>query len=319
VPSLIHSPAALDTLKHFHRVSFVVYVEGPEDVPYWNHVLKHFELEAFHLKVAGGSEEIEKYCDAILTEDTEICVARDLDLSDVLGCLHDHARILHTYGYSIENSLCRPDAVSRVTQALALTTEPLAATYSNWLGEFAVCCRPLVELDLANRMGDGTAKVPLGSCQRFVVGRTDAVVDAAKVSAAVRTLRREISPDLCQAAAQQLDGSEKPLGYRVRGHFLVSGVRLFILKEVKARRGKNISLSGEALFALLIGQFVVDELEFDEKEHLRQQVVRLKEAAPAASTPAAAGTASAQSHDGPESVPEVPPSTDMLPTPERDS
>ncbi len=106
--SLSYSSKALDTLPLFHRKKFIIYVEGQDDVIFWEIVLRKFNMDNHQLKIAGGVSEIDKYTFSIVNDGVDIVVARDCDYSDVMGKQFNHPRVIYTHGFSIENSLYCP-------------------------------------------------------------------------------------------------------------------------------------------------------------------------------------------------------------------
>ena len=90
--SLSYSSKALDTLPLFHRKKFIIYVEGQDDVIFWEIVLKKFDLRDYQLKIAGGANEIDKYILSIVNDGVDIAVARDSDYSDITGKKFTHSK-----------------------------------------------------------------------------------------------------------------------------------------------------------------------------------------------------------------------------------
>lgn len=99
---LFYSDDALNVRNVFLRVKTIVYVEGDDDVPFWEEVFSRIPEASFEIETAGGSNQLDLYIDKIVSGHLQAVAARDSDFLRHLGNTKDDPRILYTFGYSIE-------------------------------------------------------------------------------------------------------------------------------------------------------------------------------------------------------------------------
>jgi hypothetical protein len=274
VRSLQYSPAALDTLTRFHAADFVVYVEGQDDVLFWEAMFAHHGITDATFKVAGGAPELDKYADAVVGLGVNVVIARDSDFAEFAEGYGLHPRVLYTFGYSIENAMCTSTAVARTLSAVSRTNGNFVEEVERWLDQLAEALRPLVVLDLANRVGELGVSVPLDNLQRFLVkgGVNVAHAEIERVRAQIEPL---FGQDQVDAFEEALRNSGKPLRQHVRGHGLLSAAAAYLRRAATGRLGRSVSLSGDAVFGLLITHCTDCLAERAESDHYSRQFSEL--------------------------------------------
>lgn len=98
-----YSDEALSIKALFYKKERSLYVEGEDDIIFWEILLSKFQIENFHVEDVGGKNEIKKYVDKIHSG-ADFFVAMDSDY-DYLYSFIDHPKILRTCDHSIENSI----------------------------------------------------------------------------------------------------------------------------------------------------------------------------------------------------------------------
>jgi hypothetical protein len=221
---LVYSPAALDVLKEFYRVKWVVYVEGPDDIAFWRVVLDLGGLTNYELKYAGGRDALDRYQEALLEDSADIVIARDTDFDDLLSLTIDHPRILFTWGYSIENSLFEASRLAKALTGLMRTMEDIEPEVKEWMSEMEATFRPLASADLANRIADGGIDLQLENSARFMDDRLRHRPSASKVAAHLKRHLGKLSAGAKTAAEAALTTSTKP----IRAH-ITATLNLFFI------------------------------------------------------------------------------------------
>ncbi len=102
--SLEHSVEAKNVTNKFYQVDKMIYVEGQDDIIFWDIILKEFAQFTFKIEKAGGKEELEKYIEEIKSGVASYFVARDSDYDEILG-FDEVKGVIRTYGHSIENTI----------------------------------------------------------------------------------------------------------------------------------------------------------------------------------------------------------------------
>ena len=128
---LRYSQAALEARPTFFRASLIVAVEDEDDKYFWQIVLRKTGcLDGVIVEPQGGLSEVLKLLDE--RPSSRYVVARDRDYDYQLG-EHGEARVLITYGHSIENTLCAPVLSSRCLEVLKREVGANTRTFFEWL------------------------------------------------------------------------------------------------------------------------------------------------------------------------------------------
>ena len=85
---LEYSPDALNAKSAFYRAKTMIYVEGDDDLMFWEEVFSQVPDFAFEIESVGGSPELDKHIknieagslDAIAARDERFSVTTGLDL-----------------------------------------------------------------------------------------------------------------------------------------------------------------------------------------------------------------------------------------------
>jgi hypothetical protein len=275
VADIEYSPAALDTLVRFHKVRHVIYVEGPEDMIFWSTLFSQGRLSNFKVKIAGGKGTLTKYAQSIINNNAMIVVAMDLDLADLDGTSLSHPRIIYTYGYSIENSLCSISNLANAISNLSCTDVDFSTELAEWFEKLTSTIDILIILDIANRIAKSGHSIPLHNAARFQSSKKKHILSKNEVQSEYKKINQHFSKQQLDEAINLLLQSGKNYNWRIRGHFLFSAVLLYIHFAVKKACGKKISLSNEALFAILVGQFNYSKMDSKDKTYLEKEINRL--------------------------------------------
>ena len=97
-----YSSDAIENRAAFFDKNFTVYVEGPEDILFWDNLFQEAGLDDFHIEDVGGSENLEPFIQEILQNDLNIIVACDSDYAKLDNSLVVNDKIIYTHGFSIE-------------------------------------------------------------------------------------------------------------------------------------------------------------------------------------------------------------------------
>jgi Protein of unknown function (DUF4435) len=274
--SLSYSSKALDTLPLFHRKKFIVYVEGQDDVIFWESVLKRFDMDNYQIKVAGGVSEIDKYTFSIVNDGVDIVVARDCDYSDIMGKQFNHPRVIYTYGYSIENSLYCPANIANAIAIHSRTLENHETDSATWLTEFVNKFERLLILDVANEIYGRGVQVLGNNCCRFLNTNSSHLVSEDKVRRYVATIEKGFAKSEVSDAQTLITKSSKEMLYIIRGHFLTNAVANYIRARVYAKSRRRIQMSAENLYIVLVSHFVSKCERAKDMKYLKKQIERLK-------------------------------------------
>src|SRR5690554_1537643 len=102
---LRYSSNALNVLKDFYGADHVVYVEGEDDVVFWEVIFECLGFDSVKIEPKYGCSQLNDYQSKIESEGAKIIICRDADYGRYLNQLCEHPQVVYTAGHSIENSL----------------------------------------------------------------------------------------------------------------------------------------------------------------------------------------------------------------------
>lgn len=273
--NLIHSPQAANVLHRFHRVKYVVFAEGQDDIPFWDKILTLCGLDKFVIKPAGGCQGLDSYIDSIINNNANIIVVRDCDLTDFIGNQHIHRRVIYTYGYSIENSLFHPKNISAV-----IANYSREANSSELFNEvYAIVKRnieifePLIVLDLTSQIYNLGISVYPNSLSRFFTGESYIASESA-VSDYVNSIYGNFLDKQVGEAKRRINKRKKSNFFTIKGHLL--DCIIFKILRYKARKSRRkINISSDGLYASSISQIDSANFSLVDFSFIKDQVMAL--------------------------------------------
>lgn len=254
MPELSYSNEALNVRGAFFGAKAVVYVEGDDDVLFWEDVFAKIADEHFEVEAVGGAPILDDYIERIASGQLTAIAARDADFLPTLGIFPSDPKVIYTYGYSIENSLYVPGTITQLVRSWCKTSRVPESECAEWLSEFAATIAPLVHLDVANAIAASGVPTIGDNADRFMATKASARACPKRVAAAVATT----SPTLPSAAirsAQSAVGTDPKVVLKyLRGHFIASAVHRFIVTKAN-QLGRKVSISSESLYAAAVSLF----------------------------------------------------------------
>lgn len=251
---LLYSDDALNVRNAFLRVKTLVYVEGDDDVLFWEEIFSRIPDASVEIEAAGGADQIDTYIEKISAGQLRAIAARDSDFLHHLGQTKNDPRILYTYGYSIENSLYTPDCLANLAKLWCKTNKIQVKECSDWLEELVTHLQSLVHLDLANRIAKGGVPTVPDNCTRLMTGQASCSPCVTKIKAQVAAASAQIPSADVTAAATAIGTHTDELLKWLRGHFLASAALKFVLTKARSL-GRKIDLSADSLYAAAIANF----------------------------------------------------------------
>ncbi len=254
MPDLSYSDDALNVRSAFFGAKAIVYVEGDDDVLFWQEVFSRVTNEPFEVESLGGAPALDEHIAKIASGQLQGIAARDADFLPILGKRYQSPRVVYTVGYSIENSLYTSTALTNLVRLWCKSPKVPAAECAEWLTQFALTLGPLVHLDAANAIsGAGVATVG-ENCSRYMTSANSAAACPAKVAVAAKAITPKIPSSAIAKASASIGAKPEDILAHLRGHFLASAVHRYIVKNAKAF-GKKVSISAESLYAAAIVEF----------------------------------------------------------------
>lgn len=252
---LSYSNDAENVLNKFYGVDIMVYVEGIDDVPFWEFIFHKFADYSVEINDVGGVPEVEKYITKIEAGEIKAVVACDADFS-YTGRFSTHQNVLRSYGYSIENSMICHDTLKKLIRSIGRV--PMKKidddNISHWFQALAGSTKDLVIQDIANHiMGEGKS-VAGDNCSRFMKSSKSAEVCPSKVEQHLANINLKMSKRLENKIIRSISESGRTEVDFLRGHFLFSASLKYVILEIR-KFGKNIAISNDSFFGALFIAF----------------------------------------------------------------
>lgn len=232
---LEYSSDAINTLNKFHRCDTVVYVEGDDDELFWSTIFDRCSELRVMTQAVGGADELDKFIERIVAEDLKVIAARDADFLTLLNRHNSDPRVIHTYGYSIENTIYTEKAINRLVKLWCKGKSGAGnADCREWLQRLHGELEKLTAYDAANFLFNCGVSVVGDNLARFAKKSEPHEVDAAKVSKHINTFCEIISDDMLKDVLNSEPlKNDRTIGSWVRGHFLASAVLQYITLQLK--------------------------------------------------------------------------------------
>ncbi|WP_430614459.1 DUF4435 domain-containing protein [Flavobacterium sp. JP2137] len=263
--SLEYSNDALEVIPSFYNCDFSIYVEGDDDVIFWEHIFR-ISNKNVHVEEVGGVKELEKYVSKILDDNVNIYVAKDNDYSDFLDINLTHERIFTTYGHSIENTFYNLSTIKSIIKKFSKVAGqnlPRATEEEICLRiqEFENKIKPILIYEIANEVYQkGHSILGTNSC-RFLKNKNSTELCDIKIDGFITGLTSHFSEEEVINVSNKIEQIGKTIWSMIRGHFLTNFVANLIKDSVKGLCGKKISLPLDVLYPLFIDQTSISNSE----------------------------------------------------------
>lgn len=258
-----YSIDAKNILDVFYDVDAVVYVEGDDDIRFWEIIFSEMICKKVEIQAVGGKPELLKYIEEIHDNEARFFIAMDTDY-DIFIKENSCNRILRTYGYSIENTLITEESIGKSLRNILRipAKEDPKRIYKKWLIDFENKTSKAIACDILNQKEGMGLRVLPSSCNKIMKGRSPNICEIS-INSVTDKIISEFDEELLKIEKQirKMEMRHKDV---IRGHLLFSSTLRFIQATSK-KSGKAIKISSDMFYSLLISIF---ESSFDENhEH----------------------------------------------------
>ncbi len=270
-----YSINALNVLDAFYQSDNILYVEGDDDIVFWDIILSEFGVNNCKIIELGGKEELKKYINRIEEGTLQSLAARDIDFDSLIGNIDTNStKILSTYGHSIENTIICPKAISKVikTYGRAAQEPNDLEHFNNWLETFLIAFKPLIYSDIHNEFSRLGLAVLSDNCTQFMTSQTSELACPQKISAKLNSIGIDFNVDHLELCINNLNRSFKDF---MRGHFYLSAALKYTNRKL-CSKGVKKSIPKDSFFAAAILAFEnVFNTNHFHYEHYSQEVGRV--------------------------------------------
>lgn len=272
--SLTRLPQGQNVLNRFYQSSYTIYVEGDDDVIFWENLFPYI-FQGIRVKFlpAGNCIMIDQYINDIVNNGSSLIVIRDQDYLWATNRII-HPRVIYTYGHSLENTLYSIENISKTISIVTKTRNRYRKMTKIWLENLATQISNLQVLEAANiALGRGVRV--LGDSSSIVLTHYNSSnIDPTKVTAAVTSLAGNFSTREITMYSSKLAKVRRPKYMLVRGHFMSLAVLNFVNEKIKLFRGVHRihTFNHNSLFSQLIGQANPSNLNQSDFKHLQRSL-----------------------------------------------
>ena len=249
---LSYSSGAVSIRNQFLDVDFVVYVEGDDDIPFWDGLFgDKISTEKFKIEQVNGKENLRKYIDGIINETMfNVVVACDSDYTKYTGELWvNNPRIIVTYGHSIENTMFCPNSIAVYLRTMSRTTKNYFSEVESWFQEFCDSAKLLLPYDIENGINKNVKTACYCSgYHRFKNELIPVNIDNDKIKQFIESIKDKFENSNISNIFTKIKEDERELRCILQGHFLKDAVQEFIRSKLKQDIGKCPSISKESLY-----------------------------------------------------------------------
>lgn len=269
---LDYSIDALSAKSLFYNKSMSVYVEGPDDVVFWDHIFKIAEVQV-HVEDVGGKPELEKMYSQIVEQNAEFCIAMDNDNTEFMVGSISHPHIIRTYGYSIENSMYySKNTISKHIESLSRTTIDHVQIIEEWIEEFSAHSKELVIYDIANNRFQKGISVFGDNCFRLLKEQKSPKLCSLKIAAFINSIKDFFSPAEIDEVRNIITASDKEIWFMIKGHFITHSLLNLIKDTIKKHTGSYPSYPNDMLYATTVR--CIDD--WDERKDIKYLIDQIR-------------------------------------------
>lgn len=258
--SLTHSSEAISVTAQFYNKEVVVYVEGPDDVPFWDAMFsKVVSRDFYEISPVNGKEQLVPYVEGIENGTIQNAfVATDLDYN----LFTDKGRstssyVIYTYGHSIENTMFCPKSVSIFLGRAMKRTIQYSKDVNQWFESTLTSAWPMLAFDILNSI-DVNCKYHKSNGNNTFLGRGYYFYQSQQQKKHIDgdKIKNEVvsHPDFDTSMLAKLEKdiasicSTRDPRFLVQGHFLADAVMNFIRVSLDENKQKG-SYSKDAFYA----------------------------------------------------------------------
>lgn len=276
--ALEYSNAALNVRAAFFGASKMLYVEGDDDVIFWEAVLRAFGKQGFKVEGVGGIEELKKKINKIRANEINSVAASDADFSKLSQSSVPIRNVMVTYGHSIENSLINPRSLHQIAKIYGRIPEGKISEHelAEWLNDLEGHFIDLVLYDAANQIHGLGHAVLSNHCTQFMTGQQSSSPSANKIAEAVRHHSSDtlLHGHMVAVKAVFSATGNRGLDY-MRGHFLANAAMKKVNRMI-AGNGASKSVNKDSFTSsLMVGFSQMFDSSHPHYEHYMSEVSRV--------------------------------------------
>lgn len=274
---LSYSTDALNVKSLFYNKSFIVYVEGQDDINFWDNLFSNVSHLPYQIEESpGGITGLRDYMEKIVNEDAKIIIACDSDYFtiDSIEKPYKHERIIRTYGYSIENSMYCPHNINQLIRRYGRVRKDYTPIVEEWYENFVKESEILLIYDLANHLFSKGIQILGDKCIRFLNNDKSPNISQAKIQKFIVEISKNFEEEQIEQSRVLISNSNKELRFLIKGHFLTNGVLNLIKETIRKETRSNVSINIDSLYALTVTCVGRCKNNCSDVDYLKKQIAK---------------------------------------------
>lgn len=276
--ALDYSDAALNVRAAFFGASRMLYVEGDDDVIFWEAILRAFNKVGYQVESVEGVEELKKKITKIEARQIDSAAAMDADFSGLDSTHLTSADVMVTYGHSIENSLITSASLCELAKVYGrIPSGSISESdFDGWMVDLETSFIDLILYDAANQIHAMGFSILSDNCTRFMVSQKSCSPCARKIGQAVSThaANSPLHANMINVKSIFLGTGNRALDF-MRGHFLATAAMKKV-NHVMAAKGGSKSVNNDSFTSsLMMGFSSVFDRSHPHYEHYQSEVATL--------------------------------------------
>lgn len=253
--NLSYSLEALRVKSLFYGKRAMVYVEGDEDLNFWE---PYFDKNIFHIENVGGSSNLIPYIDKLNNGEDSFIVACDADYSSFK---QDNTiksdLIVTTYGHSIENMMYCPSNLNAAVRKLSKSLKESTVTIEAWYEKFVFTAHPLLLREICNQIykpQETKVQVFGDNCARFCKQKPCYELDEGLIDKFCNENQENFPNEVLSRIDTAIKEDGRAERQLIKGHFLTYAVRnlvCFLAESTNSTKTK-CNISNGYLYALTV-------------------------------------------------------------------
>lgn len=252
-----YSNSAISVTHEFYNKKFMVYVEGDDDISFWDSIFSKvapnkYEMESLNGISGDMQSRIQKIKDG---EISNVIVACDKDYTSFLDeDPYSNPYIITTYGHSIENTMFCPKNIAIYIKRLSKSTKDYSEIVNQWYSDFCNKACLLLPYEIANFINTWRGSTePMPSffgknCCRFLDNNDPSQLDDAKILEYLNKYKDGYKSEDISVIKDKIRENGTPIRNLIKGHFITNGVMNLITKETKIA-GHETKVESKQLYA----------------------------------------------------------------------
>jgi hypothetical protein len=251
---LEYSDEALNVRAAFFGQNRMLYVEGDDDVIFWESILSAFGKDGYKVESVGGVEELKKKIVKIANRDIDSAAARDSDFNKLDLNYVAVPDVVVTYGHSIENTLITSPGLVHLARVYGRVPVGTISEvdFDDWMEGLESSFEDLIFYDAANQINGLGESVLSDNCTRFMTSQKSCTPCDARIGAEVVRHADNLNLHAHMAATKAVFAAtgNRALDF-MRGHFLATAAMKKV-NRVLAGNGASKSVNNDSFTSSLM-------------------------------------------------------------------